>query len=410
MEKLLHYTWRHKIFPLTELRTTDGRLVEVVDVGLYNSSDGGPDFFNAKIKIDGMLWIGNVELHMKASDWYRHHHDGDAAYDNVVLHVVEQADMDVTTSQGRLLPALEIPVPSVMKKDYAELINSERYPPCYKAIPQIPRLKIYSWMSALQSERLEEKTMAMVSRVKEMDGSWEAGYFATMARSFGFGINGDAFETWVRHIPMRAVDHHRDDLFQVETLFIGQANLLNKVDDKYRKEYCYLQKKFGLSAMNPLLWRYLRTRPQNFPHARILQLARMYHERRTGLSDLLECKDVKAIGRLYGMKGSTLELLIINAAIPTIFAYGRHHAKEQYCEKAFDLLEELKAEDNSIVRMWRECGLEAHNAGDSQALIQLKKEYCDRKECLRCRFGFEFLSGEYRNRFLSDAAPLDPPS
>lgn len=390
------------MFPLGELQTTDGRLVEVIDVGLYNSTNAGPDFFNAKIKIDGMHWIGNVELHIKASDWYRHHHDVDAAYDNVVLHVVEIADMDVTTSQGRLLPTLVVPLSPMLKTDYAELINSERYPPCYKAIPQIPRLKIHSWMSALQTERLSQKTEAMVRRVKEMGGSWDDGYFATIARSFGFGINGDAFEAWVRQMPMNAVGHHRDDLFQIEAMFIGQANLLNKVEDRYRKEYTYLQKKFGMEPMNPLQWRYLRTRPQNFPHNRIMQLARMYHERRTGISELLECTDTKQIAKLYGIKGSTLELLIINAAVPTIFAYGRHHAKEYLCERAFDLLEQLKPENNNIVRMWQECGLEALNAGDSQALIQLKKEYCDKKECLRCRFGYEFLTGEYRNRFLSE--------
>lgn len=402
----MHYTWRHKLLPLEGLHTTDGRQVEVVDPGLYNRSDAGPDFFNAKVKVDGLVWVGNVELHVKASDWYRHRHDRDAAYDNVVLHVVEQADMDVATSQGKVLPTVVVPISDALHHDYEELIMSEKYPPCYKVIPTLPSLKVHSWMAALQTERLERKTRAMQQRVKELGGSWEDGYFATLAHSFGFGINGDAFDTWARVMPMSAVAHHRDDLFQVETLFLGMANLLERVEERYAREFAYLRKKFGLEPMDGSMWRYLRTRPQNFPHVRLLQLAKMYHERRTTLSALLDCKDVKSIGELYGMKGAKLDLLIINTVVPSVFAYSRSHGKQELEERAFDLLEALKPEDNHIVRMWRECGLDVGSAGDSQALIQLKKEYCDRKECLRCRFGYEFLTGEHRHRFLSEPAKI----
>ena len=392
MEKLLHYTWKHRLLPLGTLRTTDGQEVEVIDPGLYNRSDSGPDFFNAKVKIGGVMWVGNIELHLKASDWYRHRHDADAAYDNVILHVVEVADIDVEDSNGKPLATVEVPIPSDLRENYEALLCTDQYPPCYSIIPQLPSLKVHSWLSALQTERLEQKTNAMVRRVKELDGSWEDGYFATLARNFGFSINGDAFDVWMRNMPMQAVAHHRDDLFQVETLFLGQAGLLDKVDERYAKEYRYLAAKFGLQPMDASVWKYLRTRPQNFAHVRLMQLAKMYHERRTGLSELLACEDVKAIGKLYGIKGAKLNLLIINTAIPTIFAYGRHHAKEQLCERAYNLLESLKPEENRIIRMWQDCGLEVTTAGDSQALIQLKKEYCDKKNCIRCRFGFEFLA------------------
>lgn len=402
MERLLHYTWKHKLLPLGELRTTDGRMVEVVSPGLYNDSDAGPDFFNAKVKVDGMLWVGNVELHVKASDWYRHHHDKDAAYDSVVLHVVTHADMQVSNSMGQSITTLEIPIAEQLQSDYASLIHSDKYPPCYEAIGSLPALKVHSWMSTLQVERLQQKTDALVRRVQQTRGSWEDAYFVTLARNFGFGINGDAFEMWAMAMPMNQVAHHRDDLFQVEALFIGMAGLLDRVEEKYAKEFAYLQHKFSLMPMDPSMWRYLRTRPQNFPHVRIIQLARMYHEGRTSLSQLLECKTVKDIATLYNIKGAKLDLLIINTVVPTVFAYGRYHAKEEYENRAFDLLEAIKAEDNNIVRMWQECGLNVRSAGDSQALIQLKKEYCDKKDCLRCRFGYEFLSGEHRNRFLSD--------
>ena len=405
MERLLHYTWRHKLLPLGKLTTTDGRMVEVIDPGLYNNSDAGPDFFNAKVKVDGILWVGNVEIHIKASDWYRHHHDKDSAYDSVILHVVQQADMEVKTCQGKTLTTLELPVAEELKQDYEGLIHSDKYPPCYKIIPKLPSLKVHSWLSSLQVERLQQKTSAIVERVQKTKGSWEAAYFVTLSRNFGFSINGDAFETWATMMPMNALAHHRDNLFQIESIFIGMAGLLDKVDPKYTQEFAYLQKKFGLTPMDATLWRYLRTRPQNFPHVRIMQLAQMYHEQRTSLSQLLNCKTAKDISTLYNIKGAKLDLLIINTVVPTVFAYGRYHAKEEYEDRAFDLLEAVKAEDNNIVRMWQECGLDVHSAGDSQALIQLKKEYCDKKNCLRCRFGYEFLSGEYRNAFFSEENP-----
>lgn len=391
MEKLYHYVWRHKLFPLKSLTTTDNRIVEVIDTGVYNMSDAGPDFFNAKLKVDGTVWVGNVEIHKKSSDWFRHGHDKDKAYDNVVMHVVGDADMDVVTSSGRMPAQMVICLPDGLSDDYEHLLSCEKYPPCYERIPDIHPLKIHSWMTALETERLEQKTVAIIQRVKDNNGSWEDAYFQTLARSFGFGVNGDTFEMWARNIELNKAAHHRDDLFQVESMFIGQAGLLERVEEKYAREYAYLKHKFGFVPIDGSLWKYLRMRPQNFPHVRVMELARMYHEHRTGLSQMLDCKDLKEIGQLLDAKGAKLELLTINTAIPVIFAYGRQMKKESLCERAFNLLEQIHPEDNNIVRMWHECGLEARSAGDSQALIQLKKEYCDKKECLRCRIGYEYL-------------------
>ena len=395
MEKLLHYTWKHRLYPLGSLATTDDKTVEVIDPGLHNTKDAGPDFFNAKIRVNGTEWVGNVELHLKASDWYRHGHDRDSAYDNVILHVVTEADMEVTTSSGRVLPQMVLTIPERLRTDYEHLLHQDKYPPCYERIPDIPKVKTHMFMSALQTERLERKTREIVKRMKDSRGSWEDAYFQTLARNFGFGINSEAFETWAMTIDLNKAAHHRDDLFQIEALFIGQAGLTDRVDERYSREYAYLQKKFGLHPMKPAIWKYLRTRPQNFPHVRVMELARMYHEQRTGLSQMLDCKDVKAIGKLLGVKGSKLDLIVINTVIPIMFAYGRENGKEALCERAFDLFEEIKPEDNNIVRMWQECGLQVRNAGDSQALIQLKKEYCDKKECLRCRIGREVLTAPF---------------
>ena len=293
MEQLLHYTWKHKLFPLKSLQTTDGREVEVIDVGLSNRN-AGPDFFNAKVKIDGTLWVGNVEIHQRSSDWYSHGHEKDAHYNNVVLHVVGSADTDVYTQDGKQLPQLLLSVPTQVEQHYRELLATDQYPPCYRIIPSLSKLTVHAWMSALQTERLERKTQDINQRVKLCDGSWEAAYFVTLARNYGFGINGEAFETWAKSIPLHAVDHHRDDLFQIEAIFLGQAGLLdvNTIPEKYqqeamnegyfaklRNEYQYLAHKFSLTPIDAHVWRFLRLRPQNFPHIRIVQLANLYYQR-----------------------------------------------------------------------------------------------------------------------------------
>ncbi len=428
MELLLHYTWKHKMLPLTELTTTDGRQVEIIDPGLHNRN-AGPDFFNAKVKVGGTMWVGNVEIHDRASDWYQHGHDRDPRYDNVVLHVCEVVDTDVRNSSGHYLPQLQLSVPQRVRDHYEELLQTDRYPPCYRIIPSLPRLLLHSWMAALQTERLERKTADIRRRADLCGGSWEDAYFVTLARSYGFGINSDTFEQWALNVPLKAVDHHRDDLFQVEAIFMGQAGLLelstvpahyqqDALNDGYlarlRNEYLYLAHKFGMKPIDAARWNFLRLRPQNFPHIRLSQLANLYYQRRAGLSALLECKTVDELRQLlksqvtpywethytFGSLSArnekhvsygSLNLLIINTAIPMLFAVGRHRHREDLCDRAFDLLEQLKPENNHIIRLWHQCGLPVQSAGDSQALIQLKREYCDRRDCLRCRIGYEYL-------------------
>ena len=430
MEQLIHYVWKHKLFPLTGLKTTDGQEVEVIDTGLHNHN-AGPDFFNAKVKISGTLWVGNVEIHDRASDWFLHRHDRDPNYNNVILHVAESIDVDVKTRRGDYPPQMRLQVPTAVREHYEELLTTDEYPACYRIIPSLSKLMVHSWMSALQTERLEQKTEAIAQRVKDCDGSWEAAYFVTLARNYGFGINGDAFETWAKLIPLQSVAHHRDNLMQIEAFFLGQAGLLDiaaiperyqqqALNDSYftelKSEYQYLAHKFGLQAMDANQWRFLRLRPQNFPHIRIAQLAHLYYEQRAGLSLLLECESVKQVRELLAtqvthywethyvfgeesaksekkLSAASLNLQIINTVAPILFAYGKHKNSEKYCERAFEFLETLKAEENHIVRMWKEVGLIVETAGDSQALIQLKKEYCDRKDCLRCRIGYEYLKG-----------------
>ena len=428
MEQLLHYTWKHKLYPLKELTTSDGQRVEIVDPGLHNRN-AGPDFFNAKIRIGSTMWVGNVEIHDKSSDWYQHGHDKDSRYDNVVLHVAAELDTEVMKSNGEYVPQLQLSVPADVLQHYDELQKTDEYPPCYKVIPDLSALIIHSWMAALQTERLEQKTEAIRKRAELCNGSWEDAYFVTLARNYGFGINGEVFEQWAYNIPLNAVAHHRDDLFQIEAIFMGQAGLLeldsipeyyqkDALNDGYfaklRNEYQYLAHKFSMKPIDFKLWRFLRLRPQNFPHIRISQLANLYYQQKAGLSQLIECETLDELKNVLKSQvtpywethytfGSTspknekhlsygsINLLMINTAIPMLFAYGRHTTKEVLCDKAFDFLEQLKAENNHIIRMWQQVGLPVKTAGDSQARIQLKKEYCDKKECLRCRFGYEYL-------------------
>lgn len=423
MEQLLHYVWKHKIFPLSELRTTTGLPVEVVDAGRHNHHDG-PDFFNAKLKIDGTLWVGNVEIHSLASDWMRHGHDKDKAYDSVIMHVAGNVDCEVFRTNGEPIPQLRLACPEEVEKHYEELLHADRFPPCHGVLGTLPGLIVHSWLSALQSERLEQKAALINDRLQRRNHHWEDTLFATLARNFGFGTNGDAFETWAGLVSLRAVDKHRDNLLQVEAIFLGQAGLLEDTacPDAYylllQKEFRYLQHKFDLPRMDGSLWRFMRVRPANFPYIRLAQLAYLYHTGDGLLSRVIEAGTLKDLSRLFAVRTSvywethfdfkkasarkiktigakSLNLLVINTVVPFLYAYDRYKADETLCQRAGRLFEELAAEDNHVIRMWSEAGLPVSTAADSQALIQLQNEYCAPKKCLYCRFGYEYLK---RNR------------
>ena len=418
MEQLLHYVWKHKIFPLKELKTTTGQQVEVIDTGLANT-DAGPDFFNAKLKLDGVLWIGNIEIHERSSDWFKHGHHADTGYNSVILHIASEIDTEISRSNGERIPQIQLICPEAVRTNYKELLETDSYPPCYRIIPSLPPFTAHSWMSALQMERFEQKATLLNERLKRCQGNWEDAFFITLARNFGFGLNGDAFETWAHQLPFRAVDKHRNDLFQIEAIFFGQAGILEDSDgDGYylrlKKEYTYLQHKFGLIPMDASLWRFLRLRPANFPHIRIAQLACLYHRAYGLLSRIMETETLQGVrdilkggtseywlthytfggsspSRPKTLSNTSLDLLIINTVVTFLYAYGLHKGNRVLCARAGSFLEELKAENNYITRMWEQCGMKASNAADSQALIQLKKEYCDKKKCLYCRIGYEYL-------------------
>ena len=402
MEKLLHYVWKHKILPLKSLLTTDGREIEILDPGTYNTNQG-PDFFNAKVKIGETLWAGNIELHLKASDWFRHGHDSDPSYNNTILHIAQVVDCEVTTEDGNHPPQLQLDIPALLYQNYQELCQTDDYPRCHKIIPSIPQMKAHMWMDALLAERMKERAQKVQDRVNRLSGDWEQATFVTLCRNFGFGLNGDTFERWAMMIPLQGIGKHRDNLFQIEAFFLGMAGLIDdaaqmkgqEIAERWKREFGFLSHKFQLSEpMQASDWKFLRTRPKNFPHVRILQIAELYHSGKAQMSALTEAKDVKEMHRILGIGGTSAKsrnLLIINTIVPLLYAYGTHRSDEKLIQKAITLLEELPAEDNYILRQWKACGLGVETAADSQALIQLKREYCDRKDCLRCRFAYEYL-------------------
>ena len=429
MEQLLHYVWKHRILPLGTLTTTDGQELEVIDPGLHNH-DAGPDFFNAKVRIGGQVWVGNVEIHLRSSDWFRHGHQLDPAYNNVVLHVAEVVDGEVTTMDGKRPPQLCLQIPDDVSEHYAELCRTEDYPRCWRIIPSLARLTVHSWMSALLAERLAERAQRCLDWLKAVDGDWERTLFIALARNFGFGINGDAFEAWGRALPLHAAAKHRDNLFQLEALFLGTAGLLvleavpptareAAASDDYflrlQREWAYLKHKFQLpEPMAYERWRYLRLRPQNFPHLRIVQLANLYFRGTASFAALMKAPSREALHAaletapsdywqkhyLFGLGSrrsekrlspASRDLIIINTVCPMLFGYGEAHSDEAMQERAVQLLEQLRPEQNYIIRQWQQCGVDVNSAADSQALIQLKRVYCDRKDCLRCRFGYEYL-------------------
>lgn len=433
MEDLVRYVWKHKLFPFSSTQSTDGQSLEILDPGLENRNDG-PDFFNAKIKINGTLWIGNVEIHGRASDWYTHGHHTNKRYDTVILHVAGTVDHTITRTDGTVIPQLELTIPAHIANNYNELRIADKYPPCHRIIPTLTNLTIHSYMSSLLHERLNMRTKQIVERYEAHDKNWDDALFCTIARNFGFGTNGDAFEIWAHRMPFRAVDKHADNLMQIEALFFGQAGLLNEASvpayyqdnlgtDEYfqtlKCEYTFLAHKFGLQPMDYTLWRLLGTRPANFPHIRLAQLAALYHKRSISVSNLLAATDHASLKALFATEassywdthyvfastsspsvkklitGNATTLLLINSVVPFLYSYGRRKDDEGLCEQAINLLEQQKTENNYIIREWQSCGLSVKHAADSQALIQLKKNYCDRRDCLRCRIGYEFLKAEF---------------
>ena len=420
METLLHYVWKHRLYTPENLKTDKGISLEIIDPGISNS-DAGPDFFNAKIKLEGKLWAGNIEIHTSSSDWYKHKHNLDKSYNSVILHVVEFADIsEINDSTGRQIPQWIIPVPQKIKENYLFLLNTDFPIPCIGQLYKIPEIYISDWKTALLMERLERKTGQILSLLNDYKNNWNEVFFLTMARNFGFNTNNDAFERLAKSLPLKYILKHTNSISQIEALFLGQSGLLNdlSIDDHYyfilQREYNFFSRKYNLQGLEPHIFKNLRIRPSNSPCIKIVQLAGLVRQQPSLLSRILETEQLKELQDLFHMKinpywdthyhfGKTshfrpkvlgipaINILIINVVIPVLLAYGKQKNMEKYLKRALYLLEVIKPESNFIVNLFKNHGINMENAGDSQAVIQLKREYCDKKKCIFCRIGHKLL-------------------
>lgn len=421
MEKLMQYVWKHRLWRSEDMVTNTGKKVRVVDPGLLNT-DAGPDFFNAKIEIDGHMWVGNVEMHYRATDWKRHHHDSDKAYDSVILHVVAKDDAPVRRTNGELIPQLVLEVSPQFNADYASLVGATIEVPCATKIKQVPHLTIVEWVEGLAFERLHGKVERIHQLLDSFNGSWEDVCYVTLARNFGFGINNDAFERLARRTPLRLLGKHSDSVLQIEALLFGQAGMLDAqkpgMDSYYNQlctEYAFLSNKFQLTPMEKESWKLFRIRPQNFPYRRIAMLAQFIEGGFRMMNRILEAEGEKEMRALFEMElsgywtkhytfgkpneratatlsRSSIDIILINTVAPLLYAYGELTGNYEMTDKAIKLLEDLRAENNSIVAHFVAYGIDCPDALTSQALVQLKREYCDARKCIYCKIGHHLLS------------------
>ena len=417
----MQYVWKHRLWRSEDMVTNTGKKVRVVDPGLLNT-DAGPDFFNAKIEIDGHMWVGNVEMHYRATDWKRHRHDSDKAYDSVILHVVAKDDAPVRRTNGELIPQLVLEVSPQFNADYASLVGATIEVPCATKIKQVPHLTIVEWVEGLAFERLHGKVERIHQLLDSFNGSWEDVCYVTLTRNFGFGINNDAFERLARRTPLRLLGKHSDSVLQIEALLFGQAGMLDAqkpgMDSYYNQlctEYAFLSNKFQLTPMEKESWKLFRIRPQNFPYRRIAMLAQFIEGGFRMMNRILEAEGEKEMRALFEVElsgywtkhytfgkpneratatlsRSSIDIILINTVAPLLYAYGELTGNYEMTDKAIKLLEDLRAESNSIVSHFVAYGIDCPDALTSQALVQLKREYCDARKCIYCKIGHHLLS------------------
>lgn len=421
MEELMYYVWQQRMFQ--RVVTLNDEPLEVINPGLRNR-DAGPDFFNAQIRIDGLVWAGNVEMHVKASDWYRHHHDADQTYDSVILHVVLQADAVIHLHDGTPLRTVVMHIPPQVMQRYNELCQQSPHPSlaplyahqginimpgqtpfytvisCVNRIGEIPPIVLHDWQTALVIQRMMKKVERIQSVLKGRSDSWSEVFYIILTRSLGTGTNSDACERLARSLPFSCLLHHRDNLLQLKALLLGQADLISALPDatdadrklrqQLEQEYAFLRHKFGLTPIDRSAWRLGRVRPPAQPTHRLQVLAELISKRGDLFSAIREAPDLAAIQLALGMKGlgkATVNSLVINAAVPMLIAYAQWEGDEERTEKALELLSQLPSEDNRYVQQWVQAGIPIRSALDSQAMLHLYREYCEPHKCLQCRLG-----------------------
>jgi len=420
-EDFFQYIWENKLFLTKNSKTTTGESVQIIDVGKRNTNSG-PDFFNAKIKIDQTIWAGNIEIHKKSSDWIKHNHHKDSAYNNVILHVILEEDKSITNSANKQIPTLVLRYPDHLQSNYQKLLNSKTWIACQNQFHKIDPVILQLGFNRLMIERLENKTNEILKRLDQNNSDWNETFYQVLAKMFGFKVNSVPFEMLAKSLPVAVLAKHKNNLFQLEALLFGNSGLLNNqlLGDNYfiklREEYSFLYSKYGLRAVESHLWKFMRLRPGNFPTIRISQFAALIHKSSGLFSKILEIEKLEELKELFKVKASeywnshynfnktsqsssnkelgisSINTLIINVVIPLLFVYGEKQNKHDLKNRALEFLEQLPPENNSTINNWKKLGLEVQTAFESQALLQLKNCYCEKKKCLNCQIGVKLVS------------------
>lgn len=419
-ESFLHFLWRFRRFDAAELLTTQGAPLEILHPGEQNSH-AGPDFFNARIRIGNTLWAGNVEIHLRASEWYAHRHNTDPAYENVVLHVVLEEDIPVIRPDGERIPCLTLEkrIPGSLLSRFRMLEQERSAIPCRHFWADTPEIVRLNWLDRMSVERLEHKS-EQVNRLFQATGnSWDETIYRLLGRYFGLKINTEPFECLTAGLPLNLLLKHRNNRFQLEAMLFGQAGLLpaGGLEDYPRalaKEYHFLSHKYGLKPMPGDVWKFLRLRPANFPTLRIAQFACLLQHAESLASRMLEIRKLKDLETLmniqldgywlehyhFGKKSlrrpkslgaGFIHLLAINAVVPFLFCYGKWKGQEAITNLALDLLEQIPPEKNAALSRWRPLVPAPAHARDTQALLQLHQHWCDARKCLQCSIGNALL-------------------
>lgn len=423
-EEFLHHLWLYKKFQVSGLRCTSGNAVQILNVGQY-TQQAGPDFFNAQIIIGNQKWAGNVEIHLKSSDWYVHHHEEDSAYDNVILHVVWEHDVDIYREDNNVIPTLELKnyVASSTLDSYENLMLPKRWIFCENDIAAVDRFLFENWQERLFFERIERKLLQVETLLKAVNNDWEAALFIMLAKSFGLNTNGSSFMQMAQSIPFSVILKERYDVDNLISLFFGRLGFFDHQKEevyfqKLQKQYEYLKHKYQLDHRILAEPSFFKHRPDNFPTIRLVQLAQLYHLQQNLFSRVIACDSIGMLEvvlklnvpeywethyqfdkispkKRKPLSKSFIQLQIINTIIPLKFAYAKSQGRE-ISEEIIGIMEELPAESNSTILKFSEYKVKVANAFQSQALIQLKNEYCDKKRCLECAIGIALLKNDER--------------
>jgi hypothetical protein len=420
-EDFFHYLWKFSLFNKQNYLTVSGDKLEIISVGLHNLN-AGPDFESAQLRIGDTLWAGNVEIHIRSSDWNRHQHQFDPAYENVILHVVSVYDQAIYRRDGTEIPVFEVRnlIPHEIAQNYSSLMAELSWIPCENYLTNLEPFILKNWLSRMLIERLEEKSIQVNELLNEYKGSWDDAFYIMLARNFGFKTNALPFEMLARSLPRQILAKYKDRPTQIEALIFGQAGFLNEMfkepyPNNLMQEYRFLKKKHGLKSIDKYLWKYMRLRPRNFPSLRLAQFAalilksnhlfsKIKDENR--IDDVINLfkdlpinpywnthyrfgKECRPASSTFG--DEAINNLLINTVAIFSFAFGLLNDDKAQINKGVNLLEKIDSEDNGLIKRFKEMNWIPENAAQSQALIQLKKTYCDQKKCLSCGIGIKIL-------------------